>query len=243
MKIDNVILASNSNPKYLDFWPIVSNAWENLGINPYLFYIGKEKFEDNRIINFNIEELNSSFVSQNIRLLAPALFPDKVSIISDIDNMPLSVNYYQKNIEGVNKDSFVVYRPDAASSDMISIMWNAALGSTWGEIFNIKSEPDILRTLRSWCPEDYEVEGTNWYFDQVKLRDSVENFRKSNPDRVTELNDKATGFLRLNRIDMGFSFNKFYNKENQYTDFHMPRPYKKYKKVIDKVYQLNFEEK
>lgn len=243
MKIDNVILASNNNPKYFDFWPIVSKAWENLGINPYLFYIGKEKFKDDRIINFDIKELNSSFVSQNIRLLAPALFPKKVCIISDIDNMPLSVNYYQKNIEGVKKDSFVVYRPDAATTDMISIMWNAALGSTWGEIFNIKSELDILRTLRNWCPEDYEVEGANWYFDQVKLRDSVENFRKSNPDRVTELNDHETGFLRLNRIDMGYSFNKFYNKELQYTDFHMPRPYKKYKKVIDKVYQLNFGQK
>ena len=44
MKIDNVILSSNNDPKYLDFWPIVSKAWQNLGIKPYLFYIGKEKF-------------------------------------------------------------------------------------------------------------------------------------------------------------------------------------------------------
>ena len=210
MKIDNVILSSNNDPKYLDFWPIVSKAWQNLGIKPYLFYIGKEKFEDERIINFNIESLNSSFVSQNIRLLAPALFPDQVSIISDIDNMPLSFNYYQKNIENIKNESFVIYRPSATPENMISIMWNAALGSTWGEIFNVRSKEDIINILTSWCPDDYEVEGTNWYFDQIKLRECVEIFKVLNPGRITELNDAEAGFLRLNRIDLGYSFKKFY---------------------------------
>ena len=34
--------------------------------------------------------------------------------------------------------------------------------------------------------------------------------------------------------------NKFYDHEKNYSDFHMPRPYKKYKRIIDKVFNLNF---
>ena len=42
MKIDTVILSSNENRDYLDFWPIVSEAWSNFGIEPFLIYTGEE---------------------------------------------------------------------------------------------------------------------------------------------------------------------------------------------------------
>ena len=34
MKLDKVILSSDDNPDYLEFWPIVSEAWRNIGIEP-----------------------------------------------------------------------------------------------------------------------------------------------------------------------------------------------------------------
>ncbi|GIR20026.1 hypothetical protein CM15mP35_02870 [bacterium] len=42
MNIDKVILSSNDNPEYLDFWPIVSEAWINIGVTPILFYTGRK---------------------------------------------------------------------------------------------------------------------------------------------------------------------------------------------------------
>ena len=91
MKIDKVILASNNNKDYLDFWPIVSEAWLRMDIEPVLIYTGKEKIKlDGNVINFHIDGIDPVFVAQNIRILAPALFEDKNSITSDIDDLPLS---------------------------------------------------------------------------------------------------------------------------------------------------------
>ena len=41
MKIDKAIVASNYNPLYLNFWPIVRNAWLRLQITPILVLIGQ----------------------------------------------------------------------------------------------------------------------------------------------------------------------------------------------------------
>ena len=43
MKIDKVILSANENKDYVDFWPLVSKAWERIGIEPILIYTGKDK--------------------------------------------------------------------------------------------------------------------------------------------------------------------------------------------------------
>ena len=53
---------------------------------------------------------------------------------------------------------------------MISIMWNVAIGKTWGEIFNIKNLKDIETTLINWYPQNYKIRGENWYFDQIMLK-------------------------------------------------------------------------
>ena len=48
MNIDKVILASNENKDYLEFWPLVSEAWERIGVEPVLIYTGNDE------INLNV---------------------------------------------------------------------------------------------------------------------------------------------------------------------------------------------
>ena len=122
---------------------------------------------------------------------------------------------------------------------MISIMWNAALGKTWSEIFEIKNEKNIEERLIDWYPNKYKVGGNNWYFDQ-NFKIHIENFESKFPSRITRLDDDNTNFLRLNRSKFGDNFEEFYNPDLKYSDFHMPRPYKKYKNLIDNVYNSNF---
>jgi len=75
MNIDRVILASNENQDYLDFWPLVSNAWERLGVKPLLIYTGEQKIDlPGEVMHFYIKDVDPVFVAQNIRILAPALF-------------------------------------------------------------------------------------------------------------------------------------------------------------------------
>lgn len=241
MKIDRVVLSSNESKEYLDFWPLVSSAWKKIGIEPTLIYTGKIPLKLENVININLPDVDTAFLAQNVRLLAPSLFPEEVIIISDIDDMPLSKSYFQKNISVYKNDQFIIYRPDAVPENMISIMWNVAIGSTWSEIFNIETTSDIKKTLIDWYPENYKVRGDNWYFDQIMLRDKVELFKKKSSNRVVELSDQLTGFNRLNRSKLKRRFNQFYIDGSDYSDFHMPRPYSKYKKIINKVFELTFD--
>lgn len=235
MKINRVILSSNESAKYLDFWPIVSKSWERFGIKPTLFFTGKEKYIDKNVINLNLENVNTAFLAQNIRLLAPALFPEETCLISDIDNMPLSEDYFTKSILNVSEDKFVIYRPDAVPNNMISIMWNAAKGSVWSEIFNVYNLEDIKNTLQSWYPTEYSVNGKNWYHDQIILKKYVETFEQKNPERVLKLSDKETGFRRLDRSNYTNTLKSIYQNQN-FSDFHMPRPYSKNKLLINLIY-------
>ena len=63
------------NQNYLDFWPIVSEAWERLGVKPTLIFTGKEKIKlPGEVVNFYVKDVDPVFVAQNIRILAPSLF-------------------------------------------------------------------------------------------------------------------------------------------------------------------------
>ena len=87
MKIDTVILSSNDNPNYVQFWPIVSEAWSLMGLEPILIYTGEKNLNlKGNVIKFNVKSLDSSFVAQNIRILYPSLLANRTCLVSDIDN-------------------------------------------------------------------------------------------------------------------------------------------------------------
>lgn len=241
MKLDCVILSSNDNPDYLEFWPIVSEAWKLMGVEPVLIYTGENQLNlKGNIINFKINNINSAFVAQNIRILYPSLFENKNVIVSDIDNLPLSRNYFLNSISNVLDDSFVIYRPNACPENMISMMWNAGNSSTWYEIFNIKNENEIEKTLKKWFNKKYVLQGKGWYTDQIKLRKYVNKFASKNGSRIIKLNDEELGFHRFNRNNLDYHFKLMSEKNtNRFTDFHMPRPYSDYEELIIKVFEFH----
>lgn len=241
MKLDKAILSSNDNPDYLEFWPIVSEAWKNIGIEPVLFYTGKNKIKKENVYNFNLEKCDTAFLAQNIRLLAPTLFPNETCIISDIDNMPLSREYFQNPISEINDSHFVIYRPDAVPKNMISIMWNVAKGSTWSEIFKITTVRKIKLTLIYWYIYFYKLQRYNWYTDQILLKKYISKFQESNIERIVELDDKKTNFNRLDRESLDEGLDNLILKKVYFSDFHMPRPFSKYDKQICDVYDKVFK--
>lgn len=241
MKIDKVILSSNENKEYLDFWPLVAEAWKNLGIEPVLIYTGSKSLEiKGNVIKIKIPLVKSSFVAQNIRLLIPFMFPDDVCIISDIDNMPLSEKYFQNSISQIEDNSFVIYRPNAASENMISIMWNAAKGKIWSQIFGVKSLLGLKFKIFIWYFYFYKFYRYSWYTDQILLRKYVNKFKFKHPNTIIELNDVETKFKRLDRATLDEDINNFKANSIIFSDFHMPRPFDKYKKIIEEVYDKVF---
>ncbi len=242
MKINKVILSS-TNDDFLDFYPIVSKAWRNLDIEPILFLINGDTKEDPSIINldFSSEVIDNIFLSQNVRLLATCLYPDDVSILSDIDMMPLSKEYFQGNISKYSDDQFINMRKNVIKENMYPICYSVAHGKTWREIFKVDSIDSMKTLISDWYHNEFQID-RSWYFDQMKLHESVKNFILNKQNRFVELDDSVTKFCRLNRTNLKWRFKNFYDENKQYTDFHMPRPYKKYEKIIHKVYEKTYSD-
>ncbi len=228
MKIDRAILACDSNPNYTQFWPVVARAWaDRIGVNPTLYYIGHNCRLDKcggEIVEIDpIPNIRTSFQAQCIRLLVPALYQDDVSIISDMDMIPISRAYFQDSIKDVDSDKFVIYRsyhesPVDHESDHdlvrseIPICYTAGLGKTWGEIFNTTDLSEIRRRLCIW----YEDE--SWFSDQRMLYQCVTNWPE-HERRCRFLSDAVTMFQRLDRS----TALKNVDDLDSFTDFHLPR--------------------
>lgn len=165
MNLTYAILSSNDNPKYLDLWPFVSSAWRNLiGIEPVLFYIGKEE---------NIHELSKygqviqtpehpkwDIVnqSQSIRLWAGTKFPNDNIIISDLDMLPINKDYYLQQILDYPDDKIISYTSDVLNygfyriNPQLPMCYLAGKGSTFNEILCINESTswfDFVNILKS----------------------------------------------------------------------------------------------
>ena len=238
MKIDKVILSANENKDYIDFWPLVSKAWERIGVEPVLIYTGKNTPQlDGNIIKIHVPFISTIFVSQNVRLLAPALFPNENCIISDIDSLPLSAEYFTNSVNKIEEDKFVIYRPNAAAPNMIPICWNLAKGIIWSQIFKVKSLRGIKVKLFFWYLYYCKLKRYKWYTDQILLKKYIEEFKVKNNDLIIELNDKVTKFSRIDRVSLDEDIKKLNNKEIKFSEFHMPRPLSKYKDLIIEIYE------
>ena len=161
MQIDRVILATNDNPNYIEFWPIVAKVWKNVfGIQPTLALIGDENVKVDEslgdVIRFEpIPGIPTKTQAQTIRLLLPCLFEYEVSIISDIDVIPLNTSYIIDQIKNISDNKFVVYNnmEYVSPKNQITVYpmcYNTAKGSTFKEIFNIKNLEDIKKTIQYW---------------------------------------------------------------------------------------------
>lgn len=171
MKIDIVLISSNENPLYYTFYPYIKKFWEKvLGVKCLLVYIGYslpdvlKDFSDDIIIFEPIQNINTAFIAQNIRLLYPCLLTNYSNgiLISDIDMIPLSSNYFIDKIINYPDNSFINYTWEPINIDIKQyyMCYNVANYNTWREIFGINSTQDIIDTLTKWYNK------INYHFDE-----------------------------------------------------------------------------
>jgi hypothetical protein len=262
MKIDLCLVASDLNSDYLDFFPLVLETWKVIvGIDVILILISEYipgnllEYKDNIILFKPIENIPTAFQAQCIRILYPCIFMDKNIIISDMDLVPLNQKYYTDNVAKYNDDSFIIYRNVLEGINQYPICFCLANSHIWKDIFRINTVEDIINTLKTWylnIPEnDYKISSITsfgWAFDQLQLFYSINKWNKN----IIKLTDKITGFKRLDRILNDYDIdikirhekdinyirnNKEQIKENinngVYSDFHLPKPYSKYKDIFN----------
>ena len=244
------LVSSDLNKNYLSFFPIVHLLWNKvINIPVKLILINDKipdyllKYKDDIILFKPIENMNTAFQAQCIRLLYPCLLNDNIVVISDIDILPISKKYFNIDV----KNNFVVMRDAYQKQQMFGMCHNMAKSEIWTKVFNINSEEDIRIRLNEWYDNDYKINKSNkhWYTDQKQLFKYVKNTNEN----VIILSDKKTGYksFDLKRVDNLVYFlekeTEFYSKLKNYTNIHCNKPYIYIiKKILDNILSCNFND-
>jgi hypothetical protein len=124
----------------------------------------------------------------------------------------------------------------------ISICYNIANSKVWSDIFKIKNIEDVRKTLNDVHMRCNYGKGDKkiwWTTDQRDLYDKVVEWNKVN-NKLVFIHKKGTPYLRLvrNKFNLNDEKTKKDIKNGLYCDFHCRRPYKKFKKFNEEVYNL-----
>lgn len=237
MKIDLVLTACNNNEEYLKMYPYVFKIWKKkFNLECYLILIDNEipiyldEFKDFIILFPPLDDINTIFIAQNIRLLFPAMFKEKNVLITDLDIIPVSKKYFIDPIEKYNDDIFISYTERYLNQNMLAICYNVANSEVWKKIFGISSINDIISKLKEWYLSNYTgvKNGDGWFTDQKKLFSYIENYKNDHNDKVVILNDKDIGFKRLDKrskdiINIIENKNQILENLNNYSDIHISK--------------------
>lgn len=175
MKLTTVLGSVNNNPDYYNFIPKQIRFWSHFGISFIAVFVGDHIPEclmqySNNIILWNKNlDLNTAYVGQNIRMYYSALVDlpdDEYIMITDMDMLPTSAEYYTTGLEEYTKQDFIYYRN--VDGNQIYMCYNAGHPSVWGQCFGIQSSEDIERKLYENYQTAYNgIPGSNgWYIDQ-----------------------------------------------------------------------------
>lgn len=234
IELKRVILATNNNPTYIQFWPIVAPLWKQMGLTPTLALIADDDCEIDcslgDVIRFKpIPGVPESLQAQTVRVLLPALFPEDGCLISDIDMLPISRSYFFEGAEPCPEDSFLIYRDKAypAYEPKYPMCYFGGKGQLFQEIFGVQSADEINTLIINW-----NTFGYGWCTDEVMLYRYVTTWEQAEgKGRVFRLGHGVGP--RLDRL--WWDIENLVDKISRFIDCHCPRPYSANKESIDKV--------
>jgi len=232
MKIDCVLTACDLNMSYLNMFPHVQQVWKTrFSLDCYLILIANEipdsllEYKKFIILFKPIENINSCFIAQTIRILYPALFDNKNILITDIDIIPISKKYFIDSIKTYDNDKFITYTDRYVKQNMYAICYNIANSNIWKDIFKIYNQEDIKNRIIEWYNSSYN--GTKncigWFTDQLKLYEYIHDY-----NNLVILKDNNLGYKRLDKRkrDVDFINENSNNLEKFceiYSDFHISK--------------------
>jgi hypothetical protein len=231
MKIDYALVGSNSNPLYLDFWPIISKVWKNVfNITPVLGLIGNEESEmyndgNGLVIKLkSIDGFDDGLLSQLVRLYLPK-FLNGNCIVSDIDMIPLSKKYFIDDLKLFSDDDFLIMssnHPQTINLKQYPMCYVVGNDKTFKELFTLDDD---------WVNFIKKIPSQGWFTDQIYLYNVVNNNKNIN----YKFPERMDGFVknRIDRSDWSYDVDKV--KKGYYVDSHLLRPYNKHSKEIDKL--------
>ncbi len=109
MKIQNILLSTDDNPKFYSFWPTVSYHWKSLGYKVHLAFITNlnendelvkkiKLYGDNVFLFKPSNKYNIEIQSKLSRFYISKFFPNEISCILDIDFYTLDNHKHAEEI-------------------------------------------------------------------------------------------------------------------------------------------------
>jgi hypothetical protein len=252
-----VLLACDLNRDYLDFWPSTRQAWKEIvGLDAILVLVAPDDLipaelrGDPAVIPFEpIPGVHSAFQAQCVRLLYPALLEtDGAVIIADIDLYPLRASYFYEPIASLDERFFVVYRDERFNRGEVDILFNAALPTTWADVFGVATPEGVRSELERWA-DGLEYDGRRgwpgWYTDQRTLHQKLASW-PARPERLWVLDDQYCRYRRLDRLELsnedGLEAPRVEGiRRLEYSDFTCLVPYAEHREINDRVLELAIE--
>ena len=226
MKIDYVIISSDDNPTYKDFYPIVANRWLDLGIKTYYVNIcDVDEVSENEfgIVHKmkSLDFISTGFQSQVVRLYCSNLISGNL-LMSDIDMLPINGDYYKKKSVELTDKNIIVYSGQPYGNvpyyPMCYVLSNS---NNFRKYLGIEG-----MSFMEYCKMLLDKYGQAWNTDEHFMYDKFQNHL----DNLVVKNDRDFS----KRIDRGnWNYNLDLLKSGYYIDSHMLRPYDRYKQHID----------
>ena len=217
-QLQRAILAVDTHEKYQPYWPFAARAWKRLiGIKPTLFLVAPPDFKVNEevgeVIRFDpVPGIPTGFQAQVIRLLVPALFPDEICILSDVDMVPINKRYFTLSVKGVSEETMVVYKQMPCANEY-AMCYVAGKGKLFGKLFGIHNPS--FEAIREKIKEWWSLK-LGWATDQRVLYKAVQD--------CVEFRIKKLDHDYSRRIDRaGWKYDE--NKIRYYIDCHMSQPF------------------
>lgn len=187
LEINRVIFATDANPEYLEFWPLVARIWKtHVGVQPTLALVANDSVQVDEsvgdVVRFEpLTDIPTAQQAQIIRLFLPFYFKNDGCIIADIDMLGFDRHYFVDQLAGFDDSAFIVFR-DAAYSPLkqrYPMCYVAAKGHTFAHVFGIHTPNDIQKTIKSWFAQGY-----GWHTDERCMYKKIQGW--CNVDQPTE---------------------------------------------------------
>lgn len=225
-----VILSTNDNPDYINYLPYVQKAWNNLGWNTLLFYMGNQQIlcdntDNNKIIYLNkIPKYRDIIVVQTSRLLGH-LYCEGLIMTSDIDMIPLC-DYWKPN-----SDFITSYGYDLTFGKHFPMCYIAASHDNWKCLIPENSIEELLDSEQSAKSEEFY----DWWFTDQNI---ITKRIKKNFKKLVIINRGFDGEFALGRIDRA-NWKMTKASFSKKIDAHMPRPFSEFeaKYLLEKYFK------
>lgn len=224
-----VVLSTNDNRDYLNYYSYVVTAWNILGWNTLTFYHSDQSLipnlEQHGCINecVDITDRQSKYRIETrvqcIRLLAGNYIDEGLIMTSDIDMIPLS-DYWKPQI-----DQITSYGYDLTGRSQIPMCYVAMNAHMWREIFPEKTLNELLDqepNARREVFENPRTWETAWTVDQQILTRRLKNRVNKFVDRGL-VNVEGTS-LATGRVDR-HNWAGTLSRPELKIDAHLPRPF------------------